>query len=284
MVGSLFENIEAIYIAMIQESKADYYTLYLNSANTGANPNSNTFVRKLGPSIAPNAIVEYRVDWDDLFNNQQSKYKKCYLRCVFETEYVGLSFGSNFQAVTWTSKGVLSVVGLPTTNTNSTAIVLGPLDVNIYPIKQSLSADYIVETLTGTLTATIGTISQVPAAATNTGIISVGDWVYSTVTAVYYQITAKDTTDISVKYIVPGLPVAAATTYNVYTRIPQTWGSYKLDTTSSVPEQILLPTGRNPITVRATNYALSTSTNTYSNEGLLIVGNYGLKLMFECYE
>jgi len=256
----------------------DYYTLYINTQNpfTGTTPSPNNNVIVLSKN-ANNSICSYQIDYDALFKRNQDKYKKVYVRAVFQTENVNSHASNAVIPLTTSTRGVLSIIGIPTPNSNVSALVypMNSVDAEYDP---SIYANYASGTITGTVAA-----GGILTATAETGNVSVGDLILSG--GAYYPVLAQSGTYGTRVFVVGGLPTnASSATYNAQKVYTQPQMRFEFNTLGEVPDEITLPTGVGNITVRASNYSFSLTTGTINNDGQIPVGKYMLKLVFECWK
>lgn len=259
-------------------SRPDYYTLYINTQNpfvgTAPSPNNNVIVLSKN---ATNSICSYQIDWDALFRRQQDKYRKCYVRAVFQTENVNSHASSTVIPLTTSTRGILSIIGIPTPNSNVTALIypMNSMDAEFDP---AIYANYATGTITGTVAA-----GGILTATAETGNVSVGDLILSG--GVYYPVLAQSGTYGTRTFIVGSLPTnASSASYSAQRVFTQPQMRFEFNTLGEVPDEVVPPQGLGNITVRTTNYSFSTTPGTINNDGLIPVGKYMLKLVFECWK
>jgi hypothetical protein len=266
-------------------SPPDYYTLYINTENptTGTTPSPNNNVIVISKQTS-NSLCTFQVNWDALFKGKQSKYRKCLLRCLFSTEFsqdVTASSSNPLFGSPVSNRGVLSITGISNPNSNVSAIVLGNMErVVSEPNQVILNA-----VATGSFTGTVGGGATAHVLTTTADTLNpqVGDYINSG--GQYYLILSMTGTAPTRTVYTSGLPTnATSSTYLTYRLGGATQQFYVVDTTDGVPEDISIPTGVSQIQVRTTNYALITGQAQNANSGHIPVGDYFLKLIFECYE
>lgn len=266
-------------------SPPDYYTLYINTENpaTGTTPSPNNNVIVISKQTN-NSLCTFQVNWDALFKGKQSKYRKCLLRCLFQSE-----FSQNIQSATSqpllgslvSSSGVLSLTGIPNPNSNVSAIVLG----NMQRVVSEPNQVILTQRETGTITGTVGggATAHVLTATAETNNVLAGD--YFGFGGQFYQIMSVTGTAPTRVFYTTGLPTnPSSASYLAYRLAGATQQYYIVDTTDGVPEDISIPTGVSQIQVRTTNFSLITGGAINGNVGHIAVGDYFLKLIFECYE
>lgn len=258
-------------------SRPDYYSLYINTQNpfsgTTPSPNNNVIVLSKNNN---NSICTYQIDWDALFKRNQSKYKKCYLRAIFQSENVPTHATTGFIPAYTSSRGVLSIIGIPVPNSNVSAVIY-PMDSMDAEFDPAIYASYPTGTIVGTVAA-----GGILTATSETGNVSVGDTILSG--GVYYPVLAVSGTYGTRVFVVGSLPTSASSaTYSAVKVYTQPQMRFAINTLDSVPEDITLPYGISNITVRASNYSLGLTAGTVNNDGQIPVGKYMLKLVFECY-
>ena len=240
------------------------YTLYLNSANTTGNtPNNNTIIT----TKSTTSNITYQVDYDALFRDN-----------VYDEYFLTSSFISEPVANTATSMTGVLTLGLANPNrSNLTSIVLGHLQPipnpnNYIPLPQYFQAGTISGTYTAGSASTPTILSSVTILTPNPWAI--GDFLL--VGGIYYPIVGGSTTT----WYIGNAPVlSTGVSYQVYKKITETVDDtapthiYTFDTTGTLPEQIPRQSGKQSLTVRAQNYKQDTN---------LTIGEYSLKLVFEC--
>ena len=266
-------------------SPPDYYTLYINTENptTGTTPSPNNNVIVISKQTS-NSLCTFQVDWDALFKRRQTKYRKCLLRCLFSTEFsqdVTASSSNPLFGSPVSNRGVLSLTGISNPNSNVSAIVLGNMERVVSEPNQVI----LSQTTTGTITGTVGggATAHVLTATSETLNAQAGDYVSSG--GQFYLIMSVTGTYGTRVFYTTGLPTnATSATYTTVRLGGATQQFYVVDTTAASPEDISIPTGISQIQVRTTNYALITGQFSNANVGHIPVGDYFLKLIFECYE
>jgi hypothetical protein len=142
----------------------------------------------------------------------------------------------------------------------------------------SIYASYSSGTITGTVAA-----GGILTATAETGNVSVGDTIL--LSGVYYPVLAQSGSYGTRVFVVGSLPTnAVSATYNALKIYTSPQMRFAFSTLDSVPEDIAMPYGISNITVRATNYSFGLTTGAINNDGIIPVGKYMLKLIFECYE
>jgi hypothetical protein len=266
-------------------SPPDYYTLYINTENptTGTTPSPNNNVIVISKQTS-NSLCTFLVNWDALFKGKQSKYRKCLLRCLFKSEFsqnIQSSSSNPLLGGLVSSSGVLSITGISNPNSNVSAVVLGNMErVVSEPNQVILNA-----VATGSFTGTVGGGATAHVLTTTADTLNpqVGDYVNSG--GQYYLILSMTGASPNRTVYTSGLPTnATSLPYLTYRLIGATQQFYVVDTTDGVPEDISIPTGVSQIQVRTTNFSLITGGANNANVGHIPVGEYFLKLIFECYE